>query len=110
MVALSAKADDADIAWERYVAGCRLNVTSATAFAGVATRQWIAVVGATATSSTWTDACAEAGTFFSLARQVKRGMCVAEDAARRAAVYPGTVRDLRAKYRLDWSGWDQVCR
>jgi hypothetical protein len=118
MIALSGKADQADIAWERYLAGCRENITTATASSvavvGVASRRWIAIVGAAATSSvttrTWTEACAEAGTFFSLASQVSQGMCVAEDAARRASVYPGSRRDLRTKYRLDWSGWDSICR
>ena len=118
LVALSEKADRADIAWERYLAGCRENITTATASSaavvGVASRDWIAVVGAastsTVTTSTWTEACAEAGAFLSLARQVNQGMCVAEDAARRAAVYPGSRRDLRTKYRLDWSGWDAYCR
>jgi transposase-like protein len=29
------------------------------------------------------------------------------DIARKAGVYPGTLRDTRRKYRLDWSGWDR---
>jgi hypothetical protein len=24
--------------------------------------------------------------------------------------YPGTRRELRARYRLEWEGWDRVCR
>jgi len=118
MIALSTKADQADIAWHRYLTGCRENITtvsaSSAAVAGAASRDWIAVVGAATTSSvtvrTWTESCAEAGAFFSLASQVSRGMCVAEDAARRASLYPGSRRELRIKYRLDWSGWDSYCR
>jgi hypothetical protein len=109
MVLLQRKADEADIAWERYVQGCRQNVVSATAVAGVADRDWIAVAGANVTSSWWTEACAEAGTFYALFRQVKTGMCLAEDNARRSFVYPGTRRELRRKYRLDWDGWDDAC-
>ena len=30
-----------------------------------------------------------------------------DEAARRADVYPGTRRELRQKYRLDYSGWDR---
>jgi hypothetical protein len=31
----------------------------------------------------------------------------AEEAARQADVPPGPRRDLRRKYRLDYSGWDR---
>lgn len=118
---LSRKADQADIAWERFRAGCRENISRVTstaaagAFAGVADRDWLAFAGAWAASSTtvesrsWTEACAEAGTFFALFDQVRAGMCAAEDRARRASVLPGTRRDIRARYRLSWSGWDNVC-
>jgi hypothetical protein len=107
---LSRKADEADVAWQRYLEGCRLNVSSATAVAGVADRDWFVVAGANVTTSQWTDACAEAGTFFALVRQVRDGVCVAEDRARQHWVYPGVRRDIRHKYRLDWEGWDNACR
>ena len=103
------KADEADIAWERYLEGCRENVISVTAAAGYADREWIAVAGANVTARWWTDSCAEAGTFYALFRQVKKGMCLAEENARRASVYPGARRELRRRYRLDWGGWDRAC-
>ena len=28
------------------------------------------------------------------------------EAARRAGLYPGTVREMRRKYRLGWDGWE----
>jgi hypothetical protein len=31
----------------------------------------------------------------------------AEEAARQADVYPGTRRDLRRRYHLDYPGWDR---
>jgi len=31
----------------------------------------------------------------------------AVEAARRDDVYPGTIRDIRRKYRMEWAGWDQ---
>ena len=34
-------------------------------------------------------------------------MQAADEAARRADVYPGTRRDLRQRYRLDYAGWDR---
>jgi hypothetical protein len=109
VAALSQKADDADVAWQRFVAGCRKTATSVTAVAGVADRTWIGVAGVNVTTTQWTDACAEAGTFFALARQVRDGMCVAEDRARQHWVEPGTRREIRHKYRLDWEGWDKAC-
>jgi hypothetical protein len=90
--------------------GCRQEITTATAVAGVADRDWLVFAGASVTSTRWTAACAEAGTFFALVHQVKDGVCVAEDRARMAWVYPGVRRELRHKYRLDWEGWDRICR
>ena len=109
MKILEAKADQADIAWGRYVEGCHLDVTTASAGAAVGGRGWFAVAYASTTTTRLSDACAEAGTFYSLIAQVKAGMCVAEDRARMSWVYPGTRRDIRRKYRLDWDGWDRVC-
>jgi hypothetical protein len=34
-------------------------------------------------------------------------MSDADDAARRAGVYPGTRREIRAKHRLAWDGWER---
>lgn len=110
MVILSEKADRADVAWNRYVAGCHLEVLSVSAGAFAGGRDWFGFAWASATASRPTEACAEAGTFFALVDQVKDGMCVAEERARRASVYPGIRRELRTKYRLDWDGWDRVCR
>ena len=31
----------------------------------------------------------------------------AGEAARQRGVFPGTARDLRRRYRLQWSGWDR---
>jgi hypothetical protein len=106
---LSQKADDADIAWRRYVQGCRLEITSATAAAVGGGRDWFGVAYVNVTTSRPTEACAEAGNFYALTAQVKAGMCVAEERAHKSWVYPGTRRDIPLKYRLDWDGWDRVC-
>ena len=31
----------------------------------------------------------------------------AAELARQRGVFPGTARDLRRRYRLQWSGWDR---
>lgn len=38
---------------------------------------------------------------------IKVEMVSIQEDARRAGVYPGTIRDLRAKYGLEWSGWER---
>jgi hypothetical protein len=43
----------------------------------------------------------------SRAEAIRDGVLALDEAARRADVYPGTRRELRQKYRLDYSGWDR---
>jgi len=40
------------------------------------------------------------------ATDIKEQMDKAAEAARRDGVYPGTLRQIRQKYRMDWSGWN----
>ena len=42
----------------------------------------------------------------SSAGQIRDKMTEAGEAARREGVYPGTLREIRQKYRMDWSGWN----
>ena len=41
------------------------------------------------------------------ANQIKTTLDTAAESARRDNVYPGTIRQIRQKYRMDWSGWDR---
>ena len=41
------------------------------------------------------------------AAQIKQKMDEAAEAARRSSVYPGTLRQIRQKYRMDWAGWER---
>ena len=41
------------------------------------------------------------------AAQVKATLDAAAESARRDGVYPGTIRQIRQKYHMDWSGWDR---
>ena len=41
------------------------------------------------------------------ALQIRDAMEKATELARRGGVYPGEIRDLRRRYRLEWSGWQQ---
>jgi S1-C subfamily serine protease len=42
-----------------------------------------------------------------MTRDFEAAMRATGDAARRAGVYPGTLRDLRRRHKLDWSGFDR---
>ena len=39
------------------------------------------------------------------ANEIRAGVVAADEAARRADVYPGIRRDVLKKYRLDYAGW-----
>jgi serine protease Do len=41
------------------------------------------------------------------ANAIKEQMDKAAEAARRDGVYPGTLRQIRQKHRMEWSGWNQ---
>ena len=41
------------------------------------------------------------------ANSIRDEMLALDEAARRADVYPGTRRELRQKYKLDYAGWDR---
>ncbi len=41
------------------------------------------------------------------AEEIRTQVITTEEAARKADVYPGTRRELRHKYRLDYAGWDK---
>ena len=43
----------------------------------------------------------------SAANQIRTTLDTAAESARRDGVYPGTIRQIRQKYRMDWAGWDR---
>ena len=42
-----------------------------------------------------------------LSARISAGMQQAGEMARRAGVYPGTARDIRRKYAMEWPAWDR---
>jgi S1-C subfamily serine protease len=90
--------------WNRYAASC---VTSA---ARSGDRPWFAVLepsgvslnmAATINCQSWLD------TIRTNAIPIKNTLDQAAEIARRSGVYPGVLRDLRRRHRLDWSGWER---
>jgi S1-C subfamily serine protease len=98
------EADQIDRQWDRYSRAC---VTSARASGD---RQWFAVFepnGVTVTGVSEYDCQGFLNWVSNTGGQIKETMVKEGDTARRAGVYPGVMRDLRRKYRLDWTGWDR---
>jgi hypothetical protein len=46
-------------------------------------------------------------TVTSHAQPIKVAVEDATEAARRTGVYPGVLRDVRRRHRMDWNGWDR---
>jgi S1-C subfamily serine protease len=97
------RAADLDDAWSRYKAACHVSEVG-----GGQSHEWFNLydprspLHRTAAScvSTLTDVQREADA-------ISGSMLGADEAARRADVYPGTRRELRRRLRLDYSGWER---
>jgi hypothetical protein len=103
MQSAAQRADQIDQQWERYRANCLVSPMG-----GDAQREWFSARDRTPTHKSSNEGCT---TFVhdlrGYVRELSDFMSQATEQARRAGVYPGTLRDVRRKYRLDWSGWDR---
>jgi len=100
--ALARQADLIDSGWRTYRSSCH-------GASQVAAREWFGV---------WADATRLAGEtrlgcsgllrdLVDAATRVHEEMLAAQERARRAGVFPGTVREIRRQYSMDWAGWDR---
>jgi S1-C subfamily serine protease len=97
------RAADLDEAWTRYRASCRITDVRAGN-----SHEWFDLYDPRSPLHSTASNCARAlNAFQDEADAINRTMLGAEEAARRADVYPGTRRDLRRRFRLDYSGWDR---
>jgi S1-C subfamily serine protease len=103
MQALARRADQIDAEWRRLQSNCPLDTQHSDA-----QRDWFGLreqLPAVKTANAW---CLNyLNTIGGYAREFSGLMLKAGDEARRAAVYPGVVRETRRRHRLDWSGWDR---
>jgi hypothetical protein len=102
--AASRAATELDTLWDRYAQSCVTGTTSS------GDRAWFAVYTAgavrlgnsdTVDCARWYEAMKTRADSFRV--EVEKGA----ELARQRGVYPGTARDLRRRYRLQWSGWDR---
>ena len=97
-------ADQIDTYWERYSKTCVTNARRS------GDRPWFAVYEPNGISITFHSAydCEQfMDTLRTNAGRVKAEMDKAADEARRSGVYPGVLRDMRRRHRLDWTGFDR---
>jgi putative serine protease PepD len=99
LAATAQRASQVDNHWDRYAASC----VSGTNNAG--DRRWLAVLepNGVRLSNNGTVDCREwLNTLASNARTIDQEIRNANELGRRAGVFPGVMRDIRRRHRLDW--------
>ena len=97
--------DDLDSNWQRNAKYC---VASAAQTGG--DRTWFALYvpnGIQITQNSTYDCVGWIDNMKGYAKQIKDALDESAEIARRNGVYPGTIREIRQKYKMDWSGWDR---
>jgi hypothetical protein len=96
------RADTLDSYWDRFSRAC---LTQPVRTGG--DRPWFAIWERSFPTDAVALGCVdEFQSFRDAADEVRTRLTQADEAARRAGVYPGTRRELRERYRLDWDGWN----
>jgi S1-C subfamily serine protease len=101
MKAAAERADQIDQQWRRFESNCVVSQTH-----GDAERAWFVLRDHAPSFKSPDRWCITfARDLQGYAQELSEFMAQASEGARRAGVYPGTIRDTRRKYRLDWSRW-----
>jgi S1-C subfamily serine protease len=90
--------------WSRYAQSC---VASATR---TGDRAWFAVLepnGVRLKDNTLMDCSGWLDTLRTNASSTRDSVIEAAEFARRNGVYPGVMRDVRRRFRMEWTGWDR---
>jgi hypothetical protein len=99
---LARQADGLDDDWQRYRRTCRQGPGSNQS------REWFVLLEDRPLQGLPAPGCAEwLSDLRQRAASIERSERASDEAARRADVYPGTRRDIRRRYRLDFDGWDR---
>jgi S1-C subfamily serine protease len=100
--AVARSAAELDSMWSRYKAACKIAVPPGQV------REWFGLYDVGSPLHQTPPACADILTSLEQrAREISAAMALAAEGARHADVYAGAQRAMRAKYRLDYPGWDQ---
>ena len=103
LAAVANRASALDAAWASYRSACRI-----TSVPAAGSREWFALYDAASSLHRAAPQCVNAlNTLQNEADGIGAAVLAAEESARRDDVYPGTRRELRGRYRLDYTGWDR---
>lgn len=97
-------ADQIDASWTQYATSC---VSGTPRTSGG--RPWFAVLepaGVRLADSRMTNCTAWFESIRTRATQLRDFLRTQAEVARRAGLYPGTIRDMRRRHRLEWDGWE----
>jgi hypothetical protein len=100
---LARRGDALDRSWREFRATCYEG-----RIGGAFDREWFAFFDQRAMQGAVAPGCG--GWFGDMQREasgVRDGVIAAEEAARRAGVFPGARRDIRRQHRLDYPGWER---
>ena len=101
--AIGQRADAIDEYWQRFLKSC-----NATKVGRGGDREWFGVWTNRPDIQSLNPNCTVAlNDIIQAATTVKQMMAAADESARRTGVYPGEVRDLRRKFRLEWDAWEK---
>jgi hypothetical protein len=100
---LARVADGLDDRWRSFVSVCYRG-----AIGGTFDRPWFALFDPQAMQGTVPSGCSAAfGDMRRTAERIRDEVLTADEAARRADVYPGARREVLRRFRLDYSGWNR---
>jgi S1-C subfamily serine protease len=103
MALAARRADSLDEYWSQFAKVC---ITRPSHTDG--DRAWFAIWERSFATNAVAPACvADFRSFTRSADVLREGVVLADEAARQAGVYPGSRRELLAKYRLAWDGWER---
>jgi S1-C subfamily serine protease len=104
VAAIARRADSLDSSWQNFQRNCLVNTFNS----GDAQRVWFAVRDQKPTFKTVDVWCMNyLDELVEHVRELGGVMGTTGEQARRAGVYPGVLREVRRKYRMDWSGWER---
>ena len=99
MAAVARTADALDGSWRNFRNSCYLGRVAG----GALEREWFALWDQRAMQGAVSPGCEAAfASLRGIAFDVRNGVLAAQEAARRTGVYPGTLRDVRRRHRLEY--------
>jgi hypothetical protein len=100
---ISLRADQIDEYWDRFKRACSASMNGTHG-----DREWFGVWNQQpSVQANLADCSVWKTDLLQLATAVNGAMLAAGESARTSGIYPGQVRTLRHKYRLEWDGWDR---